>query len=120
MTNTMFVSDLELKPGMSGAEVERFFVEEFLPNVSELPGFKVTLHVGDNGKRPGKYLMVNYFESLERAQQLFSGKQDAAGQWGVSDEFTQWEAANPVFQKLMSYFDYEKMMNEFTQYDEIR
>ena len=119
-SEAMFVSQVELKPGMSGEELEKFWVEEFLPNLSKLPGYTPTLHKGTSGRRPGHYLMVNYFASAERARQLFPATRDAVGRTEISEEFNQWAAANPVWGKAMNFFDYEKIMDEFTQYSQIK
>ena len=110
MSKALFVAELDLNPGKSGADAETFFVEEFLPNAAELPGWTPTLHVGNHGRRPGQYLMINYFESAERARELFPGD-DA-----MSEEFQQWMAANPVWTGLMSYFDYDKLLTAYTEY----
>ena len=110
MPKALFVAELDMNPGKSGTDAEAFFVEEFHPNAAELPGWTPTLHVGNHGRRPGQYLMINYFESEERARQLFPGD------GSMSDEFQRWMAANPVWAGLMSYFDYDKLLNDYTEY----
>ena len=114
LSREIFVAPMELKAGLSGADLEKFWVEDYLPNVSELPGYQVTLHKGTFGKRNDQYLYLGHFESSERLRELFPIMGDATG----SEEWQQWVAANPVWQKLMSYFD-EKWIAEFTNYIEI-
>jgi hypothetical protein len=87
-------------------------VEEFLPNATELPGWTPTLHVGNQGKRTDQYLIICFFESYERARQLFPGGE-------TSEEMQQWIAANPVWIGFMSYFDYDKLLSDFTEYTTI-
>jgi hypothetical protein len=114
MSKETFVAPMELKPGVTGADLEKFWAEEYLPNVSELPGYRVTLNKATFGKRMGQYLYLGHFESVERGVELFPVAGDATG----SEEWQQWVAANPVFQKLMGFFD-EKWYGEFTEYVEL-
>ena len=111
MTKSIFVAEMELKSGVNGADVEKFWVEEYLPTVSELSGYKVTLHKGDFGVRANQFLFIGHFESQERVGQLWQDKIPTA-------EMQQWMAANPAFQKLIDFFD-EKWFVEFTQYADI-
>ena len=95
---SMYVAEITLKPDVSGAELETLWAEEFLPNATELPGFKPTLYKGHNGQREGQYLIINYFVSAERVGELFPGAT-------FSEEFKEWMAANPVYEKAMSHTD---------------
>jgi hypothetical protein len=40
MSKALFVAELDLNPGKSGADAEAFCVEEFVPNAAELSGKK--------------------------------------------------------------------------------
>lgn len=113
MAKTTFEAPMELKPGVTGADLEKFWVEEYLPNIPELPGYRVTLHKGISGVRNERYLYIGHFESVERLNELFPTIGDATG----SEEWQQWTAA-PVWQKLMNFFD-ESWYGEFTQYVEL-
>ena len=113
MSTTTFEAPMELKPGVTGAELEKFWVEECLPNIPELPGYRVSLHKGIFGARNEQYLYIGHFESVERLNALFPTMGDATG----SEEWQQW-TAQPVWQKLMSFFD-EKWYFEFNEYAEL-
>ena len=111
MAEVIFSAPMELKAGVTGAELEKFWQEEYLPNVSELPGYKVTLFKGVFGKRAEQYLYVGHFESNERRFEIFP----VEGQATPSVEMQQWMAANPAWEKLSSFFD-ESWYAEFTNY----
>jgi len=111
MSKVIFVSPMELKPGLDGADLERFWAEEYLPNVSELSGYKVTLLKGNLGKRKNQYLYLGHFESQERVEQLFQNQ-------APTEELQRWIDANPAWQKLLDFFD-EKWYGEYTDYIEL-
>ncbi len=114
MSKEIFAAPMELKEGMTGAELEKFWVEEYLPKITELPGYRVALVKGVHGKRLDQYMYIGYFESKERATELFPVMGDATG----SEEWKQWTGSNAVWQKLMGFFD-EKWYGEFTEYTEL-
>ena len=111
MGKEFFVGPMELKAGVTGEELEKFWVEEYLPTVTELPGYHVSLCKGHHGKRPNQYLYLGHFESNERLRELHPSD-------GESAEWNQWVADNPNQQKLMDFFD-DSWMSEFTHYFEI-
>ncbi len=113
----LFFGPLTLNPGVKGAAVERFYVEEYLPNVTGLPGYRLTLYKGRAGKRAGQYLYIGHPENAERSQQLFPTTAD--GRPFASEEWKLWVATNPVWVELMIHFDYTQLMAEFTEYAEI-
>jgi hypothetical protein len=113
----LFFGPLTLNPGVKGGTVERFYVEKYLPNVAELPGYTLTLYKGCAGKRAGQYLYIGYFENAARSQQLFPTTAD--GRPSTSEEWQQWVAANPVWVELMIHFDYTQLMAAFSEYVEI-
>jgi hypothetical protein len=114
MAKELFVAPMELKDGLNEEDLEKFWVEEYLPNISELPGYRVTLHKAVYGPRKGQYMYLGHFESRERAAELFPTMGDATG----SEEWQQWTTGNPVWQKLMSYFN-EKWYGEYNEYVEL-
>ena len=116
MSKTLWYAPIVLNPGVKGEDVEKFFVDEYLPNVSELPGYKVTLSKCTDGKRAGQYLFSGHFESPEREKSLFPVYGDISQ---ASEEWNQWVADNPVFQKLMSFIDFDGLMAEDSLYIEI-
>ena len=111
MAIVTFLAPMKLKAGVTGADLEKFWKEEYLPNVSELPGYKVTIHKGVYGKRADQYLYEGHFESNERRFEIFP----IEGQATPSEEMQQWMAANPAWEKLLSFFD-ETWYAEFTNY----
>lgn len=117
MTNAigMAVMEVVLNPGVSDAEVERFWLEEFLPKATVLFDWTPSLLKGDHGERPGEYLFVVQFASHKRARELFPFKEGQPDPMG-SLEFQQWTAANPVYEKFLSHFDFAKSWARFTYY----
>ena len=111
MAIVTFVAPMQLKTGVTGAALEKFWQEEYLPTVSELPGYKVTLHKGLYGKGANQYLYIGHFESNERRFEIFP----VEGQATTSAEMQQWMAANPAWEKLLSFFD-ESWYAEHTVY----
>ena len=104
------VNKKTLKPGVSGADLEKFFVEEYQPQASEveLPGHTMSLHRADHGKEVGQYLLIGNFESIERNEQLFPNHEPG--------EETKQFMSTPIAQKLLSHFDFQKMSTEATTY----
>lgn len=114
MAKELFVAPMELKAGLKGEDLEKFWVEEYLPNITELPGYRVTLSKAVYGPRKGHYMYQGHFESRERAAELFPKMGDATG----SKEWQEWTSSNAVWQKLMGFFD-EKWYAEFNEYTEL-
>ena len=115
MATELFVGPVTLKPGIKGKDLEAFYLKEFLPNISPLPGYKLTLSKGSQGKRNEQYLLLGHFESVERARQLFPGVGDPRG----SKEMQDWQDNNPVWGQLMDFFDMPDMLANYTDYIEI-
>jgi hypothetical protein len=111
MAKELFVAQMELKPGVTGADVEKFWAEEYVPKVVALSGYKVTLHKGHFGRRTDQYLYLGHFDSAERVEELWQNQAPTA-------EMQQWMAANPAWQKLLDFFD-DKWYAEFTNYLEL-
>ena len=104
----MFVSEVTLKPGASATDLEKLWVEELLPNATELPGFRPTLYKGQSLEREGQYLLVNYFETAERVGELYLGStysEESRQRMPIySDEMKEWVAANLAYQEAMSHY----------------
>ena len=104
----MFVSIVTLKPDASATDLEKLWVEEFLPNATELPGFKPTFYKGQRTESEGQYLLVNYFETAERQGELFLGStysEEAKQRMPIySEEMKEWIAANPTYQEAMGHY----------------
>ena len=114
MPKAMFFVPVELAPGKSDTDLEKFWLEEYLPNVKELPGYRSDLLKGIQGVRKSQYVLVGHFESNERENELFppvNGGPSAGG----SEEWKRWTEANPVQQELLSFFD-TKWFGETTSY----
>lgn len=115
MATELFVGPVTLKPAVKGKDLEEFYVKEFLPNLTPLPGYKLTLSKGSQGKRNEQYLLLGHFESVERARQLFPGVGDPQG----SKEMQEWQDSNPVWGQLMDFFDIPDLLANYTDYIEI-
>ena len=120
----IFVSEATLKPGASATDLEKFWVEEFLPNATELPGFRPTMYKGQSLQKEGQYLYVNYFETAERVGELYLGStyNEESKQWMPihSEEMKEWVAANPAYQEAMSHIRAIFDMVSQTLYQELR
>ena len=103
----MFVSVVTLKPDTSATDLEKLWVEEFLPNATELPGFKPTFYKGQRTESEGQYLLVSYFETAERQGELYLGStnsEEPEQRMPIhSEEMKEWMAANPAYLEAMSH-----------------
>ncbi len=64
--------DINFPEDMSNKQLEKFFLEEFLPAFSEaFPTVPFSLLKGDRGNRAGKYTEFYVFESLEERNRWF-------------------------------------------------
>lgn len=115
MATELFVGPVTPKPGVKGSDVEEFYVKEFLPNLTPLPGYNLTLSKGSQGKRNEQYLLLGHFESVERAKQLFPIAGDSRG----SKEMQDWQESNLVWHQLMDFFDMPDMLANYTDYIEV-
>ena len=114
MSQVIFVWPTTLPDDMTGADVEKFWVEEFLPNISEMPGTKNSLYKGFRGERKDQYLFFTTFESIERWREIFSPEGD------FGPEAQQWIADNPVAQKWIQLFFSAEVPAISTNYAEIK
>jgi len=71
---------LELRPGVTGEELEEFFNNRFFPNW-DIPGWKSYLLKGDRGEREGSYMLVHEMESVEMRNRYFPSPDEATDEW---------------------------------------
>ena len=84
---------IALKPGVTGEQFERFFIEKVYPNW-KVPGWEVSLLKGDRGDREGRYLVLVEIDSVERRDR------DAPEHGTLSEEFQQhMEPLEEVFEE---------------------
>ena len=88
------VRELELKPGVSEAEFERFVREEWAAALP-LRGLHMRVLKGQGGARTGKYLWLWEWESYARWREAFpEAREGPAGRQQASDEVQQWYDAH--------------------------
>jgi hypothetical protein len=103
------VLEIEVKPGMNGADFEKFFLEEYAPKL-DLPGTRFFLYKGDRGERDGTYIFLTTFESVERRDELVPSTGVGGGAWA------QWQEDHRELQdKFNTFFE----ITSFTDYVEI-
>jgi hypothetical protein len=71
---------MELRPGVTGDELEEFFNNRFFPNW-DIPGWKSFLLKGDRGEREGRYMLVHEMESVEMRNRYFPSPDEATEEW---------------------------------------
>ncbi|HBY92930.1 MAG: hypothetical protein M5U01_14885 [Ardenticatenaceae bacterium] len=73
MARVFGIHVVELCPGVTAEEFERFVLETFLPAlpVSQTPGVDIHLLKGDRGERAGKYIFMFEFDSIEARNRYF-------------------------------------------------
>ena len=64
------VHEITLRPGVSGEEFERFFIEEVLP-APQPAGTRLHLWKGDRGERAGQYALIIELDSVEARDRYF-------------------------------------------------
>ncbi len=96
MAKVVGIHELDLKPGASADEFERFYREEVVPG-PQLSGVQTSLLKGDRGVRNGKYLLLIEIDSQTVRDGHFplEGDADADAQayWGsaaVQHIFDHW------------------------------
>ncbi len=68
MANILEMFMVELRPGVKGADFEKFFQERHVPSLQAslpFPGWYVALTKGERGEREGKYLVCFETENTE-------------------------------------------------------
>jgi hypothetical protein len=71
MAKVYCIHPLELNPGVSGEELERFMTGEGAPLLHSLAGAKISLVKGDRGVRAGQYAVLFEYPSVEVWNQAF-------------------------------------------------
>ena len=67
MAKVFGVATIELRPGVSGEDFERFWIEEYAPMGAKL-GWIGHVAKGDRGERIGKYAVIWELPSVESRQ----------------------------------------------------
>ena len=85
MTKVIAIHEIELRPGVTAEEFERFLTTEYLPGVAPLPdGWSVVYLRGDRGERAGKFAVLFEVGSVAKRDRYFpaDGKPSAeVQQW---------------------------------------
>jgi len=84
MTKVISIHEIELHPGVTTEEFERFLTAEYLPGVAPMPpGCSVTYLKGDRAERAGKFAVLFEVESVEMRDRFFpsSGEPSAELQY---------------------------------------
>jgi hypothetical protein len=63
MAKVLGIHEIELLPGVSEADFERFVTAEFRPRLNSFQGWTARLGKGDRGQRDGKYVLIMEIES---------------------------------------------------------
>jgi hypothetical protein len=71
MAKVLGMHMIDLRPGVRGEELERFFREKVAP-FPAFPGWKMSLLKGDRGDREGRYLVLIEMESVEARNRFAS------------------------------------------------
>jgi len=77
------VHEIDLRPGVTAEEFERFLAQEYAPGAAPQPaGWKTYYLKGDRGDRAGKYLVLIAIDSVETRDHYFPapGELSAAAQ----------------------------------------
>ena len=84
MTKVISIHEIELHPGVTTEEFERFLTAEYLPGVAPMPpGVSVAYLKGDRAERAGKFAVLFEVESVEVRDRFFpnSGEPSAELQY---------------------------------------
>jgi hypothetical protein len=72
MTKVISIHEIELRPGVTTEEFERFLTAEYLPGVAPMPpGSSATYLKGDRAERAGKFAVLFEMESVEMRDRFF-------------------------------------------------
>jgi len=96
MAKVFGIHEIELLPGVSEADFERFVAQEFIPNMG-VEGWTAHLAKADRGERAGKYAIILEIESTaardrytpgnneisEEGQRAFAGLAAAVEKWAT-------------------------------------
>jgi hypothetical protein len=89
---------LELRPGVTGEELERFLMGS-IEQLPALPGWRVALLRGERGDEVGQYLVLVEVDSIEARDRVSPN-----GGFDDTAEGRDWlAAAGPVFEQWLTY-----------------
>ena len=72
MTKVISIHEIELRPGVTTEEFERFLTAEYLPGVAPMPpGVSVAYLKGDRAERAGKFAVLFEVDSVELRDRFF-------------------------------------------------
>jgi hypothetical protein len=74
------IHKLELRSGVTGSELERFFNERFFPDW-DIPGWNSYLLKADRGEREGSYAIIHVIESMEYRDRYFPRPGESTPEW---------------------------------------
>ena len=105
---------LQLNPGVSGEDFERF-VASNIRQWPTLPGWRFPLVKGDRGEKVGQYLALIELENIEARNRVAP-----AGPLQDSEEGRQWLAAvGPLMEEWRQYVDQLPGDAPYTDYHEV-
>jgi hypothetical protein len=89
---------LELRPGVTGADFERFLTGN-LEQLPTLPGWRVAVLRGERGEHVGQYLVLVEVDSIQARDRVSPN-----GGFDDTDEGREWLAvAGPVIEQWLEY-----------------
>lgn len=106
---------LELRPGVTGEDFERF-VTTSLEQLPTLPGWRTALLKGDRGDHVGQYLMLVEVDSIEARNRVSPG-----GGFDDTAEGREWLAvAGPILEGWLEYVVHIPGLDApYTDYQEV-
>ena len=97
MAKVFGIHEVELRPGVTAEEFERFLTQEYIPGAAPLPaGWQVSYLKGNRGERVGKFAILFEIASVEDRDRLFT-----VGGEG-STEFQQWLQQQTAAQEALA------------------
>lgn len=89
---------LELRPGVTGEDFERFLASN-VEQLPRLPGWRIALLKGERGEKVGQYLALVEVDSIEARNRV-----SPAGGFDDTAEGREWLAvAGPILQQWLEY-----------------
>ena len=73
MAKVISIHEIELRPGVTAEDFERFLTAEYLPGVAPMPpGWSVAYLKGDRAERAGKFAVLFEVDSVEVRDRFFT------------------------------------------------
>ncbi|MET0828481.1 MAG: hypothetical protein ABWY26_03085 [Microbacterium sp.] len=106
---------LELRPGVTGEDFERFFTST-AEQMPLLPGWRIALVKGERGDQVGQYLALVEVDSIEARNRV-----SPAGGMDDTEEGREWLAvAGPILQQWLEYVVHLPGLDApYTDYQEV-